>query len=48
MCALLFVYAAIGMELFKDVKKDNVIDNYNIGYNNFLTAILTLVRVSVA
>ena len=47
-CALLFFYAAIGMEVFKHVKKDTIIDNYNIGFNNFLTAILTLVRVSVA
>lgn len=47
-CALLFFYAALGLEIFKNVKKDNVIDNYNIGFNNILTAILTLIRVSVA
>lgn len=47
-CALLFFYAALGMELFRNVKPGFIIDNYNIGYNNFLTSILTLVRISVA
>jgi hypothetical protein len=46
--ALVFFYAALGLELFKNVKKDSFVDNYNIGYNNFLTAILTLIRVSVS
>ena len=46
--ALLFFYASIGLELFKNVKKDAFIDNYNIGFNNFITSILTLVRVSVS
>lgn len=47
-CTLLFFYAAIGQELFKNVKKGYVIDNYNIGFNNFLASIITLVRISVA
>ena len=47
-CALLFFYAALGQELFKNVKVGYVIDNYNIGFNNFLTSIITLARISVA
>ena len=46
--SLLFFYAAIGLELFRHVKKDRLIDHYNIGFNNFLTSFLTLVRVSVS
>lgn len=44
---ILFVYAALGLEIFKNVKTGYVIDNYNVGFGTFLTAIITLVRVSV-
>lgn len=45
---VLFFYASIGLEIFKYVKPDNIVDNYNIGFNNILTAILTLIKISVA
>jgi hypothetical protein len=44
----MFFYVSMGLEIFKYVKHDEVIDNYNIGFNNFLTGLLTLVRVSVS
>lgn len=47
-CVVLFFYASLGLEIFKYVKPNNIVDNYNIGFNNILTAILTLVKVSVA
>jgi hypothetical protein len=47
-CAFLFFYAALGMQLFGGVKKSGVVDHYNIGFNDFLTATLTLVRVCVS
>ena len=46
--AFLFFYASLGLEIFKNIKPDNIIDNYNIGFCDIITAILTLVRVSVA
>lgn len=47
-CVVLFFYASLGLEIFKYVKPNNIVDNYNIGFNNILTAIITLVKVSVA
>lgn len=47
-CVVLFFYASLGLEIFKYVKPNNIVDNYNIGFNNILTAIITLARVSVA
>jgi hypothetical protein len=46
--AFLFFYASLGLEIFKNIKPDNIIDNYNIGFCDIITATLTLVRVSVA
>lgn len=46
--AVLFFYVSMGLEIFKYVKADSVIDNYNIGFNNFITGVLTLIRVSVS
>lgn len=47
-CVVLFFYASIGLEIFKYVKPDNIVDNYTMGFNNILTAMITLIRVSVA
>lgn len=45
---VLFFYASLGLEIFKYVKPDYIVDEYNIGFNNIHTAIITLIRVSVA
>ena len=47
-CVVLILYASLGMQIFKYVHSDGTIDNYNLGFNDFITAILTLMRVSVS
>ena len=47
-CVVLILYASLGMQIFKHVRADGTVDNYNLGFNDFITALLTLVRVSVS
>jgi hypothetical protein len=46
-CVVLFFYASIGLEIFKYVKTDSIMDNYTMGFNNIMTAMITLIRISV-
>ncbi|EGR30825.1 hypothetical protein IMG5_122970 [Ichthyophthirius multifiliis] len=42
---LFFIYAILGVFLFKDIKKGNAINNYN-NFFNFVNALITLFRCS--
>ena len=43
---VLFVYAAIGLELFKHVKPTSKSDGYTTGFNDFYTSIMTLFKIA--
>lgn len=43
---ILFIYVAIGLEVFKHVKPSVVADNYTLGFNNFYTGLMTLIKMA--
>lgn len=43
---VLFVYVAIGLEVFKHVKPSSKADSYTTGFNNFYTGLMTLLKIA--
>lgn len=42
----MFVYVAVGLELFKHVKPTSKSDGYTTGFNNFFTGVMTLLKIA--
>lgn len=43
---MLFVYVAIGLEVFKHVKPSSKADYYTTGFNDFFTGLMTLIKIA--
>lgn len=43
---MLFVYVAIGLEVFKHTKPTSKSDGYTTGFNDFYTGLMTLLKIA--